>query len=102
MESSLDLADEVLEQEGESKLSDEYFILHIIESILEHLDKVLYRKHIIQMTQTTVLDALENALYDFVNLYHIGETFASLSSSETFHLENDTELKVFSKDSLQL
>lgn len=96
MESSISLTDK------ESNETEKSVIQHIVTNLLEHLDNILYRKHILQMSQKTVFDALENALHDFVNLYFIGEKFAWLCTPETFQLDNDHEMQELSKDSLQL
>lgn len=98
MESSISLTDK---ESNEAEKSD-VIIQHIVTNLLEHLDNILYRKHILQMSQKTVCDALENALHDFVNLYFIGEKFACLCTPETFQLDNDHEMQELSKDSLQL
>lgn len=98
MESSLSLTDK---ESNEAEKSDVILIQQIVTNLLEHLDNILYRKHILQMSQKTVFDALENALHDFVNLYFIGEKFACLCTPETFQLDNDHELQELSKDSLQ-
>lgn len=96
MESSISLTDK------KSNEAEKSVIQHIVTNLLEHLDNILYRKHILQMSQKTVCDALENALHDFVNLYFIGEKFACLCTPETFQLDNDHEMQELSKDSLQL
>lgn len=89
--------------ETENEFSEEYLILGLIEHLFDHLDNILFCKHIIRETQTTVIGALETALYDFTNLYFIGETFRVCNTSpETFQAENDRELNDLAKDSLQL
>lgn len=90
------------EQGEKEEINDIELIQHTIKHVLDHLDNILYRKHILQWTQKTVFDALETAFYDFINLYFIGETFPSLCTPATFQLENDIELEEFPKDDLQL
>lgn len=92
MESSISLTPSKQEENDD-------VVKHIIDTLLVNLDNILYRKHIQQTSQNTVFDALESALYDFINRYFIGEKFTCLCTANTFQLDNDHELKELSKDS---
>lgn len=90
------------EQEEDIGLSDEYTILQIIDDLFQNIDNILYRRHIDRVTHETVLNAFEDALFDVMNLFYIGETFDFLCTPKTFQLGNDLELAEIPKDSLQV
>lgn len=101
--------DELLEGEenGEGEettpLSDEYYILRIIDhDILDNVDRILYHRHIHYQTRKLVINAFERALYNVMRLQFLPETLNGLyDPRENLKLAGDVQLEKMEKDELQ-
>lgn len=89
-------------EERSLSTAEEFSPLSLVNSILEKVDRVLYKKYIHRETKRMVVDSFEAALLDALNLCSLGLTLHLNCTPKDLNLENDMQLSPIPKDSLQI